>query len=107
MEFLVVSDDSVNDYGFRVLTSGIDVSRFEKNPILLYVHERYAEGKAKMPLGKWEATQKTSDGRLLAKPIFDEKDEDGVKLKSKFEGGFINCASIGVEPIEWSEDPDL
>jgi len=107
MDFMVVSDESLNDQGFRVLTEGIITTHFEKNPIMLYVHERFAEGKAKFPVGKWEGLTKTSDGKLIAKPVFDDDDEDGVKLKSKYAKGMINMASIHGEIIEWSEDPAL
>lgn len=105
--FIVVSDESVNQYGFRILSSGGDFSRFSKNPIMLYVHERNANGKAKLPIGKWEALQVTSDNKIIAKPVFNEKNAQGLECKESFEGGFLNAASIHVDPIEWSEDPAL
>jgi hypothetical protein len=92
-KFVVVSDESLNDEGYRVLTDGIDVtSRFEANPIMHYNHERYAQGKAKMP---------------IAKPVFDETDPDGIAAKSKFDQGMLNTASLYGEIIELSEDPAL
>ena len=106
-DFLIVSDESINDQGFRVLTAGIDTTFFEKNPIMLYVHERHAEGKAKLPVGKWENLSKTGDGKMIAKPIFDEDDEFSVKMMKKWRKGMLNMASIHGEIIEWSEDPAL
>lgn len=106
-DFVVLSDESVNDQGFRVLTSGIITEHFEKNPVLLYVHERTAKGKAKFPLGRWESLTKTGDGKLIAKPVFDEEDPDGKELARKWKKGFVNMASIHGEVLEWSEDPAL
>lgn len=103
---MVVSDDSLNVYGFRVLTSGIDISSFLKNPVGLYNHTRSLNGKPVLPAIKWSAVSK-QDGKLTSTPEFDENDEFSVMLKSKFENGFLNAASIGIQVVEWSDDPRL
>lgn len=36
----VLSDESVNSYGFRVLTDGIALDNFKKNPVMLWNHTR-------------------------------------------------------------------
>lgn len=95
------SDESVNSHGFRVLTSGIDTAQFERNPVMLYDHRDWD-----MPPGRWNNLHKDKS-QLIAIPEFDENDEKARELKSKVEGGYINMTSIGVIPIEWSEDPKL
>ena len=35
-----ISNDSLNSYGTRVLTSGMNVEQYCRNPVLLYQHER-------------------------------------------------------------------
>ena len=35
-----ISNESLNSYGTRVLTSGMDVDQYKRNPVLLYMHER-------------------------------------------------------------------
>ena len=55
----VLSDESVNSYGFVVLTEGIDTSAFERNPVMLYMHNR--DGNV---IGRWENIRK-EDKRLL------------------------------------------
>ena len=35
-----ISNDRLNSYGTRVLTSGMDTEQYERNPVLLYMHER-------------------------------------------------------------------
>ena len=45
----VLTDESVNSYGYRVLTSGIKMEQFLKNPVMLYSHDNN-----RMPIGTWE-----------------------------------------------------
>jgi hypothetical protein len=97
----ICSDESINSHGFRVLTSGIDTAQFERNPVLLYDHRDWD-----MPPGRWSGLRK-ENGQLIATPEFDNNDEKARELKSKVEGEFVNMTSIGVIPIEWSEDPKL
>ena len=35
---IILSDSSLNCYGYRVLTSGMSIEAFKKNPIMLYMH---------------------------------------------------------------------
>jgi hypothetical protein len=99
----IINDESVNQLGFRVLTSGISLSRFSKNPVVKVMHRRYDEW---MPIGK--ATNLRVEGaQLLGDVEFDQADELAVKIEKKVEGGYLNATSMGLEPIEWSEDPLL
>jgi cell fate (sporulation/competence/biofilm development) regulator YmcA (YheA/YmcA/DUF963 family) len=102
----LVSDESVNRYGYRVLTGGIDMKQFKKNPNMYYLHDRFTYGEAKpriTVIGRWENIRKEGD-KLYADPVFDEKDEFAMKVKSKVDGNFLRMASISVSPIEKSED---
>ena len=89
----VVSDESKNCYGQVILTDGIDTTQFEKNPVMLYMHER------KTVVGRWENIRK--DGkRLLADAVFDDSTELGATVKRQVEKGFLRSASIGVDILE-------
>lgn len=99
-----VSDNSINDGGFRILTEGIDLSVFGKNPVMLWKHERYDS--RMLPIGRWD-NLKIENGALTAEPVLDEKDPFAQQIKSKVDQGFINACSIGVQVIEVSEDPAL
>lgn len=89
----VISDESVNSYGYIVKTDGIDTTAFERNPVMLYMHER------KTVVGRWENIRK--DGkRLLADAVFDESTELGRTVKQQVENGFLRSASIGVDIVE-------
>ena len=101
MDF-VVSDESVNSYGLRVLTDGIITDRFEKNPVMLYSHDDYN----RLPIGKWTNLKKAR-GKMTATANFDEQDDFAQKVKGKAEQKIIQMASLGIIPLEWSDDPEL
>lgn len=81
-----ISDDSVNVYGYRLLTSGLDLSRFNP-PIGFLMHER-ERGVAV----RWEDFR-TEVGKVYAKPVVN--DELFPTLASQVEEGFYNAASVG------------
>ena len=61
---IILSDSSLNRYGFRVLTSGMLIEAFKKNPVMLYMHFRdegspiWGDSKA---IGHWEDIQLNGD----------------------------------------------
>ena len=102
----ICSDESVNTYGFRVLTEGIDITQFLRNPVMLYDHGDNKEF-GNMPIGKWLNIEK-KDNQILATPDFDQSDPKAKKINDKVDGGYINMASVGLAPpYEWSDDPAL
>lgn len=97
----VLSDESLNTQGYRMLTSGADLEQFKKNPVMLYIHDDW-----ELPIGRWENIRKEGD-KILADPVFDLEDEKAKKIAGKVERGFIKMASIGAWPLEFSEDPSV
>lgn len=97
-----VSDESINSYGIRVLTGGIDTSAFESNPVMLFMHKR---GKV---FGSWANLVKR-DGKVYADPMLDDEDTDEeVKaVTGKVNRGFLKAASIGIEIQEVVYNQDL
>lgn len=102
---VIVSTEAVNSYGSRVLTEGIDLSQYEKNPVLLWMHRRSWKPGA-MPIGRVE-NLRAEGGKLIGTPVFDRNDEFAKQIESKWENGFLRMASAGLEPIETSADPAL
>lgn len=102
-----VSDESLNTYGFRVLTSGIQLDTFKKNPVMLYNHNRAWRGTEDeiLPIGFWENATK-SGGALVADAKFDDNDEFAKKIKSKVESKVLRSCSIGFRVIETSNSPE-
>lgn len=95
----IVSDETLNSHGFIVLTSGINTAKFERNPIMFYMHERESG-----VIGRWENVRKENN-QLIAEAVFDENTELGAKIKYQVENGFLRCASIGIENMIY-EDRD-
>jgi len=97
MKKFLLSDESINSYGFKVLTDGIDLSAFENNPVMLYEHERTAL------LGVWENLTKDGD-KLMAEPRFDAEDELASKIEGKVNRGILKGASIGIQILKFGEE---
>lgn len=102
---VIISTEAVNSYGSRVLTSGIDLSQYERNPVLLWMHRRSWEPGA-MPIGRVE-NLRVEDGRLIGTPVFDRDDDFARRIESKWENGFLRMASAALEPTETTPDPSL
>lgn len=98
----VLHDDSVNTYGFRLLTAGGNLDEFRRNPVMFYRHNDY-----ELPIGRWEDIR-VENSQILADAVFDEEDEQALKIKGKVDRDFLRMASIGTwAPEEVSEDPAL
>ncbi len=105
MKEVIISTEAVNSYGSRVLTAGIDLSQYERNPVLLWMHRRSWEPGA-MPIGKVENLRIEGD-KLIGTPVFDQNDDFAKRIESKWENGYLRMASAGLETVETSPDPAL
>lgn len=105
MKEVIISTEAVNSYGTRVLTFGIDLEQFKRNPVLLWMHRRAFDGES-MPIGKID-NLRVEEGKLIGTPVFDQNDEFARKIESKWESGFLRMASAALEPIEVNPDPAL
>lgn len=96
----ILSDESVNVYGFRTLVDGIDVTQFERNPVMLYNHND-----REMPIGTWLNLRK-ENRKLLADANFDYDDPDPEvqRVIGKVERGIIKMVSVGLCDVELSDD---
>ena len=103
MKEVIISTEAVNSYGTRVLTSGIDLSQYERNPVLLWMHRRSWEPGA-MPIGRIE-NLRIEDSKLIGMPVFDQNDPFAKQIESKWENGFLRMASAGLVILETSSDP--
>ena len=92
MPRFVLNDERVtNSYGFKVLSAGIDLTRFATNPVMLDGHNQSNQS----VIGSWENII-LEDGKLLAEPRFDMDDENAKKIAGKVERGIIKGASMGI-----------
>lgn len=95
-----ITNDSLNSYGTRVLTAGMDVEQYQRNPVLLYMHER---GNV---IG-YVKDLRVEDGEVTGEPVFDEASELSVRCKKQWEFGSLKMVSAGLDILETSEDPEL
>lgn len=95
-----ISNERVNSYGFRVLTSGIDLEQYRRNPVLLYMHER---GNV---IGIVKDLQ-VGNGEVTGELVFDEASELSIRCKKQYEVGSLRMVSIGIDPKETSDAKEL
>jgi hypothetical protein len=97
---IVISDESVNCYGTWISTAGMDISQYEKNPVLLWMHWRG------VIIGCIKDIKK-EDGRVTGEPWFDEVREESKQAKAQWEKGTLRMASANVDVLEYSDAPEL
>lgn len=93
-----ISNESLNSYGTRVLTSGMDVDQYKRNPVLLYMHER---GQV---IGYVKDLRVEGDD-VSGELVFDEASELSRRCKKQYEFGSLKMVSVGIDILETSEDP--
>ena len=95
-----ISNDSLNSYGFRVLTSGLDVAQYNRNPVLLYMHERGN-------VVGYVNDLKVENGEVTGELMFDCASELSQRCEKQFEFGSLRMVSAGLEILETSEDASM
>ncbi len=95
-----ISNESINCYGTRVITSGVDLSQYERNPVLLYMHERGTI------VGK--VNNLHVDGAdIVGELAFDCATELSTTLKKQWEFGSLRMVSANFQVLETSKDKNL
>lgn len=101
----IITSNGLNSYGSRVLTEGGDLRQYERNPVLLFMHNR-AFSRENLPIGRMEGLRIDGD-RLIGTPVFDLNDEFAKRIADKWENGFLRMLSAGIEIIETSSDASV
>ena len=106
----IINTENVNEYGYRILTDGIDYEQYMRNPVVLFMHEREYQksGKEKgsAVIGRCIKLYKKGTD-LVASIEFDEADEFAQKIAGKVARGFIRMASMYGDVKESSMDAEL
>ena len=95
-----ISNSNLNSYGTRLLTSGADISQYERNPVMLYMHQRGSV------VGYMKNIQVEGDD-ITAEPVFDEATDLSKQCKQQFEFGSLRMVSAGADIVEMSDDPSV
>lgn len=93
-----ISNESLNSYGTRVLTAGMNVDQYNRNPVLLYMHER---GQV---IG-YVKDLKVEGDEVTGELMFDEATELSQRCKKQWEFGSLKMVSAGIDILELSEYP--
>ena len=108
--FILYNDNVSNSDGTRVLLDGLKLERFQKNPVMLYMHHRGNSHKEKPDgsevIGKWKNIRIVNN-KLIAEAIFDENDPFAKKIAEKVNRGFLKGASIGIDVHNISDSKDI
>lgn len=94
-----ITSDRLNAYGSRVLTRGLDISQYEHNPVLLYMHQR---GDVIGYVKDIEKTPTEVTGVL----VFDEATELSRRCKQQWAVGSLRMVSAGLDILETSSNPE-
>lgn len=100
MKRVRISNNSLNSYGSRVLTEGMDVRQYCRNPVLLYMHER---GNV---IG-YVKDLKVENDEVTGELMFDEATELSRRCKKQWEFGSLKMVSVGIDIVEESEAPEV
>lgn len=92
-----ISNESLNSYGTRVLTAGMNVEQYNRNPVLLYMHQR---GQV---IGYVKDLRVEGD-EVTGELMFDEATELSQRCKKQWEFGSLKMVSVGIDILELSED---
>lgn len=95
-----ISNESLNSYGTRILTEGMDISQYQRNPVLLYMHQRG------LVIGYVKDIKK-EDGEITGELEFDEASPESIRVKKQFEFGSLKMVSAAVDILELSEAPEF
>jgi HK97 family phage prohead protease len=95
-KYFVANTETVNAYGFRVLTEGIDLSRFKKNPVALYNHNAL--------VGRWGEIKK--EGNLVVGDITFSQRPEAQMVAKDVQDGIVTSVSIGIKALAFSDAPE-
>lgn len=103
---VVISNSKLNRYGFRMLTEGASLDQFNRNPILLFMHNRPWRGTKDeiLPIGTVKNIRVEGDD-IIGDLEFDMKDEFAAKIAQKWDDGIYKMVSAGATVLDYSTDP--
>ena len=91
----IASTEGVKGDGFDLRADSWDLSRFKRNPLVLWSHDFWGE---RPPIGRADARV---DGKVLRADItFDPDDDFAQQVQRKYRNGFLNAVSVSWDAID-------
>ena len=97
----IITDETLNRNGWRIIVAGIDLEGFRKNPVCCVQHDTYM-----IPVGKWK-NLRVEDNVLKGTVEFDRNDPEAVRLYWKYKDGYMNTVSLHIIPLEESKEEGM
>lgn len=96
----VISTEAVDTYGTIFKSSGWDLTRYDKNPIVAYGHRTW-DAEPDNIIGTSEV--RIEDGKLIGKVRFEDAETNpkADKIWRKVQAGTLRMASVGANVMEW------
>lgn len=94
-----ISNNSINSYGTRILTSGMEIEQYSRNPVLLYMHQRGSVIGCVNEL-------RIEDDEITGELVFDEATPLSQQCKKQYEFGSLKMVSVGIDILEMSEEKE-
>ncbi|WP_327587048.1 HK97 family phage prohead protease [Nonomuraea sp. NBC_00507] len=88
----VAANAGVKGDGLDLQMSGVDLTRYQANPVVMYDHEYW--GRESLPIGRSENVRVDGE-QLRAELTFDLEDDFARTVDRKIRGRFLNAVSIG------------
>lgn len=93
-----LSDDSINSYGYSVLTSGINISRVKNGLVPALLNHS-----SDQPIGTWQKVMRRK-GELIGTLELNEDLKDTKQAKALIDGPGTIGVSIGIGDVEFNDD---
>ena len=91
----IASTEGVKGDGFDLRADSWDLSRFKRNPLVLWGHDFFGD---RLPIGRADARV---DGKQLKADItFDPDDDFAQQVARKYRNGFLNAVSVSWDAID-------
>ena len=95
-----ISNSSINSYGTRVLTDGMDIDQYNRNPILLYMHFR--DYRSASAIGHIENVRKENDD-VTGDLVFDDVTDLSQQIHGQWDAGTLKMVSAGIDILAIDE----
>ena len=82
-----------------VRQDGWKLTNFKKNPVIPWSHNYYGVPIARS-IKTWVDKSSNKGPRLLFQPMFDENDDDSMKIFNKYKNGFLTSFSVGFRGLK-------
>lgn len=100
---VVMASEGKQADGIDLRMSGVDLTRFNRNPVLGYGHRYWS--REDLPIGRVDNV-KVEGRELLGDLVFDVDDEFAMTCERKIRAGVLSAVSIGFDVTEWENEND-